>query len=220
MNHTSCATWIQGITHLKGAEDKDAWIAQESELKRRLQADNPSLRGELEQVRVLHQHPNSNSLLVQIIFSSKPLCEQLIKSGRILLDGLTHMRSSSLTQEKKCVIAQNAKTRDIFIIFVSLLPHSVRNASRLMLIPSVPHYLNISNVQTVCKITKFALALVLLWPKPWLIILPTFPPSNQLTACQSIITIIAKRLTHPLQALNPCKSNCNTPDQLKTTYHK
>ena len=122
------------------------------------------------------------------------------------------MRSSSLTQEKKCGIAQNAKTRDIFIICVNLLPHSVGNARRLMLLPPVPHYLNISNVQTVCKITKFALALVLLRPKPWLIILPTFPPSNQLTACQSIITIIAKRLTHPRQALNAGKSTCNTPD--------
>ena len=50
---------LQGISLLKGFENKDARVAQEKELKRRLQVDNPSLRGELESVRVLHQHPNS-----------------------------------------------------------------------------------------------------------------------------------------------------------------
>ena len=41
---------LQGISHLKGSENKDTRIAQEKELKRRLLADNPNLRGELESV--------------------------------------------------------------------------------------------------------------------------------------------------------------------------
>ncbi len=81
---------LQGISHLKGTENKDARVAQERELKRRLIIDNPTLRGELESVRVLHQHPNSNSFLVRITVSNKSFCEQLIKTGRVLLDGLTH----------------------------------------------------------------------------------------------------------------------------------
>jgi hypothetical protein len=72
---------LQGITHLKGAENKDARVAQERDLKRRHQAENPTLRDELESVRVLHQHPNSNSFLVRITVSSKPFCEQLITTA-------------------------------------------------------------------------------------------------------------------------------------------
>ena len=55
---------LQGISLLKGFENKDARVAQEKELKRRLQVDNPSLRGELESVQALPQRPNSNSFLV------------------------------------------------------------------------------------------------------------------------------------------------------------
>ena len=55
---------LKGISHLKCTENKDARVAQERDLKSRLQADNPTLRGELVSVRVLHQRPNSNSFLV------------------------------------------------------------------------------------------------------------------------------------------------------------
>jgi hypothetical protein len=72
---------LQGISHLKGSENKDTRIAQEKELKRRLLADNPNLRGELESVQFLHQKPNSQSFLVRITVSNKPFCEQLIKNG-------------------------------------------------------------------------------------------------------------------------------------------
>ena len=81
---------LQGISLLKGFENKDARVAQEKELKRRLQVDNPSLRGELESVPVLHQHPNSKSFLVRITVTNKSFSEHLIKNGRVLLDGLTH----------------------------------------------------------------------------------------------------------------------------------
>jgi hypothetical protein len=81
---------LQGISHLKGTENKAARVAQENALNRRLVEQNPGLRGHLQSVRVLHQRPNSNSFLVRIAFSSKPFCEHLIKSGRILLDGVTH----------------------------------------------------------------------------------------------------------------------------------
>ncbi len=141
---------LQGISHLKGIENKDVRVAQENDLKRRLIADNPSLRGHLESVRVLHQPPTGNSFLVRIAFSSKPFCEQLIKSGRVLLDGVT-MRLSSLTQEKKCGIAQSSKIMDISIIFLIPLPQSVGNARRNMLLLPVHQSLKISNVQTVCK---------------------------------------------------------------------
>ncbi len=71
---------LQGISHLKGTENKAARVAQENALKRRLVEQNPGLRGHLESVRVLHQRPNSNSFLFRIAFTSKPFCEHLIKN--------------------------------------------------------------------------------------------------------------------------------------------
>jgi hypothetical protein len=100
---------LKGITHLKGTENKDARGAQEKDLSRRLIAENPVLRGNLESVRVLHQRPNSNSFLVRIAFSSKPFCENLIKRGRILLDGLTHavVESDPSKEVRHCSKCQN-----------------------------------------------------------------------------------------------------------------
>jgi hypothetical protein len=69
---------------------------QEKDLSRRLIDGNPILKGNLESVhqrplQLLHQRPNSNSFLVRITFSSKLFCENLIKKGRIHLDGFTHL---------------------------------------------------------------------------------------------------------------------------------
>jgi hypothetical protein len=108
---------LQGISHLKSTENKAARVAQENALKRRLVEQNPGLRGHLESVRV-HQRPNSNSFLVRIAFTSKPFCEHLIKSGRILLDGVTHAVVESDPKKERCGTAQSAKIMDISIIFV------------------------------------------------------------------------------------------------------
>ena len=76
------------------------------------------------------------------------------------------MRLSSLTQERKYVTAQNAKSMDISIIFANPPPQSVGNVRRAMLPPPVPLHQKILSVQTVCKTIKLAPTLVLLWQKP------------------------------------------------------
>jgi hypothetical protein len=114
----------------------------------------------------------------------------VIKNGRILLDGLTHAVVESDPRKEVRHISQSAKTMGISTIFANSLPQSVGNARTLMLLPPVPPHLKISNVQAVCKTTKLALGLVLLWPKPLLNIFPTFPRSNhasQLSHHQQIV---------------------------------
>ena len=91
------------------------------------------------------------------------------------------MRLSSLTQERKYGTAQNAKSMDISIIFANPPPQSVGNVRRAMLLPPVPLHQKILSVQTVCKTTKLAPTLVLLWQKPQLNILRTFPLSKHVS---------------------------------------
>ena len=75
---------------LKGPDKKPMREQQERDIMGRIMAENPTMRGPLESVRLLHQRPNSNSFLVRLAFNSKPFCDRLLESGRVFLDGSAH----------------------------------------------------------------------------------------------------------------------------------
>ena len=81
---------LDGVEILKGPDKKVVRESQEHNLMVRIMDENPTMRGPLESLRVLHQRPNSKSFLVRIAFSSKSFRDRLLESGRILLDGKTH----------------------------------------------------------------------------------------------------------------------------------
>ncbi len=81
---------LQDVTILKRPEKKDEREKQERALMDRIIADNPTMRGPLDSVRVLHQRLNSNSFLVRLAFNSKLFCDRLLECGRIFLDDNAH----------------------------------------------------------------------------------------------------------------------------------
>jgi hypothetical protein len=72
-------------------DDKEARVKQKISLKCTFIEANSSIHGILESILGLHQRPNSNSFFVRIALTCKFFLDNLIKEGRILLDGLPHV---------------------------------------------------------------------------------------------------------------------------------